>query len=45
MHLGSVSHDEVAVGETGERVQLVDEELPEAFALVRVLGRVDDAKR
>src|ERR1700730_769028 len=42
--LGSISDDEVAMGETRERIELVDQELAESFALASVVRCVDDSK-
>ena len=43
--LGSVSHDQVAVGEAGERIELIDEQLTEALALVRIFTGIEDPHR
>src|SRR5580704_19454281 len=45
MHLRSVGHDQVAMGESRESIELIKQKLSEPLALDRVLGGVEDAER
>jgi hypothetical protein len=37
VHLCPIGDDELAMGEAGERIELIDEELPEPPALLRIV--------